>query len=97
MSRIAEYKQIDTKVVTETVVMNDHDDYGEVIGHHEEIITKEVPVMGVVYRDATPQEEAAAEAEAALQAEIEANREPTEEERLRADVDFLLAMGGMIV
>lgn len=90
--RIAEYKQIDTKVVTETVIIDDYDDYGEIIGQHEEIITKEVPVMGLVYRDSTPEEDAEAERTQREMEEAEANREPTAEERMEAQVMYTALM-----
>lgn len=56
--RIGEYKQIDTEIIKEII----HHD--EMIGENGEVIdvawdeevTKEVPVMGMVYRDATPEE-----------------------------------------
>lgn len=80
--RIAEYKQIDTQVVESTIMVDDIDENGEIIGQHEETIRKGIPVMGMVYRDATAEEEAEAAAEAERMAEIERNREPTAEERL---------------
>lgn len=68
--RIAEYKQIDTKEVTTTVMVDDYNEAGEVIGQHEETVTKTIPVMGMVYRDATPEEEAEALAEQARIEEV---------------------------
>lgn len=56
--RIGEYKQIDAKTIENTIMVDDYDDNGEVIGQHEETVTKEVPIMGMVYRDATEEEEA---------------------------------------
>lgn len=56
--RIAEYKKIDTRIITNTIMVDDYNEQGEVIGQHEETITKEVPVMGMVTRDMTPEEEA---------------------------------------
>lgn len=96
--RIAEYKRINSEIVTETVIIPaEYDEDGILIAdEHEETITKEVPVMGMVYRDTTPEEEAQYAAEQAEAARREAEREPTAEEQLRADVDFLLAMGGML-
>lgn len=62
--RIAEYKQIDTRIVyTEVVVPAQYDDDGNVISEERmKIVKKEVPVMGMVYRDATPEEIAEMEA-----------------------------------
>lgn len=56
--RIAEYKQIGTKTETRTrVVPATYDDEGNLlIEEMTEEYTVEVPVMGMVYRDATPEE-----------------------------------------
>lgn len=54
--RIAEYKQIDIEIITNEIEVDDFNEDGEVIGTHAETITKEVPVMGMVYRDATEEE-----------------------------------------
>lgn len=91
--RIAEYKQIDTKVVTETIMVADLNEDGELTGtEHEEIVTKEVPVMGLVYRDSTPEEDAEAERTRREMEEAEANREPTAEERIEAQVMYTALM-----
>lgn len=78
--RIAEYKQIDTKTEEYTVTIPaEYDDEGNItVEEHEEIRTREVPVMGMVYRDMTPEEIAEAER---LQAEMPEPK-PTPEERL---------------
>lgn len=56
--RIAEYKQISTR--TEQKVIHhgaEYDDGGNVIAEAwDETVEVEVPVMGMVYRDATPEE-----------------------------------------
>lgn len=95
--RIAEYKRIDTRI-EKRIVHRDiyNEETGEITGGYDEENDVEVPVMGMVYRDATPEEEAQYAAEQAEAARQEALREPTPEEQLRADVDFLLAMGGML-
>lgn len=80
--RIAEYKQISTETITNNVIVDDYDENGEIIGQHEETVTKEIPVMGLVYRDATPEEEAEAAKAAEEAARIEANREPTTQEQI---------------
>ena len=56
--RIAEYKQIGTKEETRTrVVPATYDDEGNLLTEETtEEYTVEVPVMGMVYRDATPEE-----------------------------------------
>ena len=78
--KVAEYKQIDTRTETYTVtVPAEYDEEGNIISEeHEETHTREVPVMGMVYRDMTAEEIAEAER---LQAEMP-EPEPTEEERL---------------
>lgn len=78
--RIVEYKQIDTKTEEYTVTTPaEYNDEGNIISEeHEETRTREVPVMGKVYRDMTPEEISEAEK---LQAEMP-EPEPTPEERL---------------
>lgn len=78
--RIAEYKQTGTCTEEYTVTIPpEYDDAGNLISEeHEETRIREVPVMGMVYRDMTPEEIAEAEK---LQAEMP-EPEPTEEERL---------------
>lgn len=55
--KIAEYTQIDMKIIEEEVVVDDLNEFGEYIGNHKEIIKKRVPVMGLLWRDATDEEE----------------------------------------
>lgn len=78
--RVAEYKQIDTYTEPYTVIIPAvYDDEGNLISEeHEETRTREVPVMGMVYRDMTPEEIVEAEKLLADMPEPE----PTEEERL---------------
>lgn len=80
VSRIAEYKQVDTKTEEYTVTIPaEYDNEGKLITEeHEETRTREVPIMGMVYRDMTPEEITEAEK---LQAEMP-EPEPTPEERL---------------
>lgn len=63
--RIAEYKQIGTNEETRTrVVPATHDDEGNLLTEEmTEEYTVDVPVMGMVYRDATPEEIEAMEQE----------------------------------
>lgn len=98
--KVAEYKQTGTR--TEQRIVH-HDPYEEVVDDtlimhegYDETVEVEVPVMGMVYRDATPEEEAQAEAEAEQARLEEANREPTTEERLAAMEDALAEMMGVI-
>lgn len=78
--RIAEYKQTGTRTESYTVTIPpEYDDEGNLISEeHEETRTREVPVMGMVYRDMTPEEIAELEK---IQAEMP-EPQPTAEERL---------------
>lgn len=91
--KVAEYKQIDTQTITNTILVDDVDEAGEVIGQHEETITKEVPVMGMVYRDATAEEVAEAERMAA-----EMPTEPVDEtaQRIAELEDALIELASLI-
>ena len=90
--RLAQYKQISTEIAKSTIVVDDYDENGEKTGEHEEMVEREVPVMGVVYRDSTPEEDtAAAEAQAEME-RMEAEREPTFEERMEAQVMYTALM-----
>lgn len=82
--RIAEYKQIDTKIVEETITI-----YNEETNEPtEKTIEKEVPIYGTVYRDMT--EEEVAEYEKSL-ADIPTS-EPTFEDRIEAQVLYTALM-----
>ena len=96
--RIAEYKQVSTRT-EQRVIHHDAlwDDNGNIVaGEWDETVEVQVPVMGMVYRDATPEEEA----------EFERHREetpppePTPEERLDAlettTDDMILLMADLI-
>lgn len=56
--KIAEYKQTGTRTESYTVtVPPEYDEEGNLISEeHEETRTREVPVMGMVYRDMTAEE-----------------------------------------
>lgn len=86
--KIAEYKQIDTKIEEYTVVIPpEYDEEGNVIiEEHNEIRAREVPVMGVVYRDRTPEEEAE------YQSMPDIPQEPTQEDRIEAQVLYTALM-----
>ena len=96
--RIAEYKQIGTKEETRTrVVPATYDDEGILLTEETtEEYTVEVPVMGMVYRDATPEEIAEMERQ---KAEIQ-EMDPSPEERLNAlestTDDMILLMADLI-
>lgn len=78
--KTAEYKQTGTRTETHTVIIPpEYDDEGNLISEeHEETRTREVPVMGMVYRDMTDEEIAEMEK---MQKEMP-DPQPTAEERL---------------
>ena len=78
--KVAEYKQTGTRTESYTVtVPPEYDEEGNLIsGEHEETRTREVPVMGMVYRDMTAEEIAELKK---IQAEMP-EPQPTAEERL---------------
>lgn len=82
--RIAEYKQIDTEIITNTIILED--------GTTEEV-TKEVPIMGMVYRDMTEEEEA----EAQRMADEMPPYEPTLEERVEDLSEALMIVTEMLI
>jgi len=96
--KVSEYKQTGIRTESYTVtVPAEYDDEGKLITEeHEETRTREVPVMGMVYRDMTPEEIAEAER---LQANIP-EPEPTPEERLNTlettTDDIVLMMADLI-
>ena len=77
---VAEYKQIETRTESYTVTIPaEYDNDGNIISEeHEETRTREIPVMGIVYRDMTPEEIAEMEK---IQTEMP-EPQPTAEERL---------------
>lgn len=86
--KITEYKQIDTEVIENTILVDDIGENGEVIGQHEEVIRKEVPIMSMVTRDMTEEEVRAFEEEQKNIPPIE----PTFEDRIEAQVMFTALM-----
>lgn len=96
--RIAEYKELSKK--TEQRVIHHDAEYGDdgniTAEAWDETVVVEVPVMGMVYRDATPEEIAEFERQ---QAEMP-KPEPTPEERLDAlettTDDMILLMADLI-
>ncbi len=88
--RIAEYKQINAKTETYTVTIPpEYDDEGNIITEeHEETRTREVPVMGLAYRDMTPEELAEVEK---MQSEVP-EPEATAEDRIEAQVMYTALM-----
>ena len=96
--RIAEYKQVSART-EQRVIHHDAlwDDNGNIVANAwDETVEVQVPVMGMVYRDATPEEIAEFERQ---QAETPPP-EPTPEERLDAlettTDDMILLMADLI-
>ena len=88
--RIAEYKQTGTHTEEYTVTIPaEYDDEGMVITEeHEEVHTREVPEMGLVYRDMTAEELAEIEQ---MQSEVP-EPEATAEDRIEAQVMYTALM-----
>ena len=78
--KIAEHKQTGTRTEEyKVIVPAEYDEDGNLISEeHEETRTREIPIIGMVYRDMTAEEISEAEK---LQAEMP-EPQPTEEERL---------------
>lgn len=96
--RIAEYKHVSTRTEQRVIHHNaEYDEDGNIIAESwDETVEMEVPVMGMVYRDATPEEIAEFERQQAEMPEPE----PTPEERLDAlettTDDMILLMAELI-
>ncbi|MBS5189841.1 MAG: hypothetical protein KHY81_00075 [Lachnospiraceae bacterium] len=88
--RIAEYKQTGTRTEEYTVTIPaEYDDEGNMtVEEHEEVRTREVPVMGLVYRDMTEEEIAEIEQ---MQSEVP-EPEATAEDRIEAQVMYTALM-----
>lgn len=88
--RIAEYRQISTRTEHRAIHHDaEHDDDGNITAEAwDETVEVEVPVMGMVYRDATPEEIAEFEREQAEMPEPE----PSPEERMEAQVLYTALM-----
>lgn len=88
--RIAEYKQTGTHTDEYTVTIPpEYDDEGNMtVEEHEEIRTREVPVMGLVYRDMTAEELAEIEQ---MQSEVP-EPEATAEDRIEAQAMYTALM-----
>lgn len=92
--RIAEYIQVSTK--TEQRIIHhaaEHDEHGNLIAEAwDETVEVQVPVMGMVYRDATPEEIAEMERQQAEMPEPET----TPEERMDQIEAGLLELAALI-
>lgn len=86
--RIAEYKQTGERTEEYTATIHaEYDEEGNVISEeHEEIRTRTVPIMGMVYRDMTAEEIAELESMEIPQ------EEPTQEDRIEAQVIYTALM-----
>ena len=90
MNRTGEYKQTGTRTEEYTVTIPaEYDNEGKLITEeHEETRTREVPVMGMVYRDMTPEEIAELEK---IQTELP-EEQPTQQDRIEAQVMYTALM-----
>ena len=88
--RIAEYKKTGTRTEEYTVIIPaEYDDEGNMtVEEHEKVHTREVPVMGLVYRDMTAEELAEIEQ---MQSEVP-EPEATAEDRIEAQVMYTAVM-----
>lgn len=95
--RVAEYKQINTKKEEYTVTIPaEYDEEGNIITEeHEEIRTRTVPVMGMVYRDMT--EEEIAEIEMQKQQEQLPPEEPSQLDRIEAQMMYTALMTDTLI
>lgn len=87
--RVAEYKQTGTKTVEERYeIPAEYDEAGDLIREaYTDIITREVGIYGLVYRDMTPDEEADVLEQQREAEEWEHKRQRTPEERCDAIED----------
>lgn len=88
--KVSEYKQTGIRTESYTVtVPSEYDEEGNLISEeHEETRTREIPVMGMVYRDMTPEEIAELEK---LQTELP-EEQPTQQDRIEAQVMYTALM-----
>lgn len=88
--KVSEYKQTGTRTESYTVTIPpEYDNEGKLITEeHEETRTREVPVMGMVYRDMTPEEIAELEK---IQTELP-EEQPTQQDRIEAQVMYTALM-----
>ena len=88
--RIAEYKKTGTKTEKYKVtVPAEYDEENNLISEeHEETKIREIPVMGMVYRDMTPEE---IEEMEKLQKEMP-EEQPTQQDRIEAQVMYTALM-----
>lgn len=92
---VAEYKQIDERIEEyEVTIPAEYDEEGNVISEeHEEIRTRTVPVMGMVYRDMTEEEIA----EMQKQQEQLPPEEPSQLDRIEAQMMYTALMTDTLI
>lgn len=88
--KVSEYKQTGIRTESYTVtVPPEYDEEGNLISEeHEETRIREVPVMGMVYRDMTSEEIAELEK---IQTELP-EEQPTQQDRIEAQVMYTALM-----
>ena len=97
--RVAEYKQIDERTEEYTVTIPaEYDEEGNIIvEEHEEIRTRTVPVMGMVYRDMTEEEIAEMQTEMQKQQEQIPAEEPSQLDRIEAQMMYTALMTDTLI
>ena len=93
--KIAEYKQVDEHTEEYTVTIPaEYDEEGNItVEEHEEIRTRTVPVMGMVYRDMTEKELA----EMQKQQEQMPPEEPSQLDRIEAQTMYTALMTDTLI
>ena len=93
--KIAEYKQVDEHTEEYTVTIPDeYDEEGNIVAEeHDEIRTRTVPIMGMVYRDMTEEEIA----EMQKQQEQMPPEEPSQLDRIEAQAMYTALMTDTLI
>lgn len=93
--KVAEYKQIDKRTEEYTVTIPaEYDEEGNlIVEEHEEVRTRTVPIMGMVYRDMTEEELA----EMQKQQEQMPPEEPSQLDRIEAQAMYTALMTDTLI
>ena len=93
--RVAEYKKIDEKIEEYKItVPAEYDEQGNIIvEEHEEVHTRTIPVMGMVYRNMTEEEIA----EIQKQQEEVPQEEPSQLDRIEAQAMYTALMTDTLI
>lgn len=93
--RVAEYKKIDEKIEEYKItVPAEYDEQGNIIvEEHEEVHTRTIPVMGMVYRNMTEEEIA----EIQKQQEEVPQEEPSQFDRIEAQAMYTALMTDTLI